>query len=128
MRANHSEALTQRSIELRHPHKTSADSLQTINHEELTASFNSAGPPLTANDVLLTVPYGLMYTARFPNNQKVESFKILLQSLYNMQIEVIGIAAASTAVEPFLKYRSIVMALSQMLQYMLQQRRFSGVL
>ena len=93
--------------------------------EQMTASFNEIGPPLSGSDVLMAILYGLIYVAPFPNTAEVRSFKLSLPvPLDKMHIDIHQVEAASP---PFLECRWIVKSLSQIPQFMLERRRFSGV-
>lgn len=128
--SNNTGTLNQKSIDVRHHFGTPTITTWGTNgdtSEKLTVSFQPIGPPLIAKDILLAILYGLVFTAHFPSAQRAEPFVIRLPSPYYMHIQVSAAKAGSTTTTPSLEYRWIINSLSQIPQYMLERKRFSGV-
>lgn len=129
MGSNHTESLQRRSdiVDSGKARIKTQDSLNTTqisNDQSLTVSFIATGPALTADNVLITVLYSLVYASQFKSSEKAEAFELRLPGPYNMYLGMIG--AVTAAPSPFLQWRWVIETLDKIPQYMLYQGVFSG--
>ena len=129
--SNETGTVTERAVLMEHRRGLSANTPQGTNGDRFSVSFEPIGPPLPGSNVMLAVLYGLVYAAHFPSTQTADPFDLSLPSPYNMQIQLPPVSAVDAGIAtdaPSLEYQWIIKSLSQIPDYMLQRKRFSGVL
>lgn len=116
---NHTESFIMGSHTVR---SNATDSVSQISSgvasERLAASFDPTGPSLVANDVLMSVLYGLTYMAHFPKTQRLDTVELSLPAPYNMHLVLTG---------TYLVPNWVILTLKQIPAFMIQARRFSGL-
>ena len=105
----------------------SSNNSNDVSATDFVATFSHIGPSLLSNNILMMILYGLTYAAHFPKTFQLDKVELSLPAPYNMSLVIVDPDAESRAESPFLEPRWIIMALSQIPQFLTQARKWTAV-